>query len=266
MDEQNIDQQEQTPSKRSRKNPRRQLEDSIQQFDTLLASKTLKESKIADLLVEKTSLQKMLLQLTLDEKRDEQTQEISRLTTQHTADAARVTELEAQNAELKRQSSRVETVTVPDPEHAAVRRQMEDYRAAVEFLTTTAGGREQTCIRAVQTLDRQSATIVCNALGIPWNDYACWVRSYNTEIGLRNVIEKATAVDDSPLLRFCRASLAVNFDTTLAEPRSRLTPSKEKVETLTAEEKIVQAKRATGTLKNHPEPAIIGDFRPRVTT
>ncbi len=263
MDEQNIDQQEQTPSKRSRKNPRRQLEDSIQQFDTLLASKTLKESKIADLLVEKTSLQKMLLQLTLDEKRDEQTQEISRLTTQHTADAARVTELEAQNAELKRQSSRVETVTVPDPEHARVRRQMEDYRAAVDFLTATAGGKEKVAVRAVQALDRASATIMCNALGIPWNDYACWVRSYNTEISLRNVIEKATAVDDSPLLRFCRASLAVNFDTLLAEPRSRLTPHKEeKVETLTAEEKLDQAKRLTGTKKELL--AVIGDFRPRV--
>ena len=138
--------------------------------------------------------------------------------------------------------------------------------SVVNFMTANVEHKGQTAIRAIQELPAVAASIICDGVGLHYNEYALWLRTYPTFRQLSDVIEKATAVDDLPLLRFCRASLAINHQVALPEPRSRLTPSRENVEMLTAEEKITQAKKATGTLKNHPEPAVIGDFRPRVMT
>ena len=200
------------------------------------------------------------------EKNDKAAREtVEQLNEQHAADQERIDSLTVENVELQKQSNRVQTVTVPDPEHEKTRRECETLRSVVNFLTANVGHKEQTAIRAIQELPAVVASIICDGGGLHYNEYALWLRTYPTFRQLSDVIEKATSVDDSPLLRFCRTSLAVNHQVALPEPRSRLTPCKEKVEMLTAEEKITQAKKATGTLKNHPEPAVIGDFRPRVT-
>ena len=252
------------PQKRkSRKNIRRQLDESIKQFDTLLASTTLKESKVADLLIEKTSLQKMLLQLDLDEKGDEQAQEVERLTNQHTADTLRLATLEQQNTELRRDASQVKTVTVPDPGHSKTRQQCDTLSASLKFLTRYVEAREQTAVRAIQQLPAEAASIVCDAVGINYREYLQYLMTYRTERDLLKVIEQAQ-VNDTPLLRFVRAALSVMHSLNLAAPRAGRSDARPESNEMTGEEKLRRAKIETGTLT--PIGAVIGDFRPSVRT
>jgi len=156
----------------------------------------------------------------MDKEEANQTLQDERVTLekQHAADTQRIQELEAQSAELKRDAFRVKTVTVPDPEHEKTRQQCETLKAAIKFLAGVTSNREQTAIRAIQQLPTEAASIVCDAVGIKVNEYRQYLQNYRSERDLLNVIEKAL-VDDTPLLRFVRAALAVNHSLNLASQK-----------------------------------------------
>jgi len=156
----------------------------------------------------------------MDKEEANQTLKDERVTLekQHAADTQRIQELEAQSAELKRDAFRVKTVTVPDPEHEKTRQQCETLKAAIKFLAGVTSNREQTAIRAIQQLPTEAASIVCDAVGIKVNEYRQYLQNYRSERDLLNVIEKAL-VDDTPLLRFVRAALAVNHSLNLASQK-----------------------------------------------
>jgi hypothetical protein len=67
-------------------------------------------------------------------------------------------------------------------------------------------------------LPTEAASIVCDAVGIKVNEYRQYLQNYRSERDLLNVIEKAL-VDDTPLLRFVRAALAVNHSLNLASQK-----------------------------------------------
>src|ERR1035437_4536892 len=155
------------------------------------------------------------------EDRDQTLQdEHAQLQTQHAADAARIAELEAQNAELRRDAGKVETVRVPDPDHEKIRKESETLRASLKFLAEVVSNKEQAAVRAIQQLPAEAASIVCDSLGIKEREYRQYLQTYRSERDLLNVIEKAQ-VDDTPLLRFCRAVLAVNHSVNLAAPKTK---------------------------------------------
>jgi len=156
----------------------------------------------------------------MDKEEANQTLQDERVTLekQHAADTQRIQELEAQSAELKRDAFRVKTVTVPDPEHEKTRQQCETLKAAIKFLAGVTSNREQTAIRAIQQLPTEAASIVCDAVGIKVNEYRQYLQNYRSERDLLTVIAKAL-VDDTPLLRFVRAALAVNHSLNLASQK-----------------------------------------------
>ena len=80
-------------------------------MEKLAQSNTLKEAKAADLLMSMADLQRMLLQLTLDDKNDRPEGEHAALCAQHAADTQRIQELEAQLTALS--AHRCEIKTVP---------------------------------------------------------------------------------------------------------------------------------------------------------
>ncbi len=203
------------------KSPRLQLQVTLQRMEKLAQSNTLKEAKAADLLMSMAELQKMLLQLTLDEKKDTLEAEHAALTAQHAADTQRIQELEAQNAELKRQANRVERIVVPDPEHEKTRQQCETLSAALNFLAGVSSHKEQTAIRAIQQLPADAASLVCDAVGINYREYSQYLMIYKTERDLLNVVERADPDADTSLLRFCRAALAVNQSLNLASQKAK---------------------------------------------
>ena len=133
--------------------------------------------------------------------------------------------------------------------------------AALKFLAGVVANKEQVAIRAIQQLPADAASLVCDSLGI--KEARQYLQTCRSERDLLNVIEKAQ-VDDTPLLRFVRAALAVNHSLNLASPRKKATSDcyPVNVETLTAEEKLRRAKLETGTI-THLEAAI-GDYRPAV--
>ena len=126
----------QTKTRVRLKSPRLQLQVTLQRMEKLAQSNTLKEAKAADLLMSMAELQKMLLQLTLDEKKDTLEGEHAALSAQHATDTQRIQELEAQNTELRRDACRVKTVTVPDPEHEKIRRKNDMLKSVLSLLIT----------------------------------------------------------------------------------------------------------------------------------
>jgi hypothetical protein len=190
-------------------------------MEKLAQSNTLKEAKAADLLMSMAELQRMLLQLTLDEKKDILEGEHAALSAQHAADTQRIQELEAQNTELRRDACRVKTVTVPDPEHEKTRQQCEMLKSVVKFVAGIAPNKEQAAVRAVQQLNQSVAVIVCDAMGISYREYAQYLMTYKTERDLLSVVERADPDADTSLLRFCRAALAVNQSLNLASEKAK---------------------------------------------
>ena len=210
----------QTKTRVRLKSPRLQLQVTLQRMEKLAQSDTLKEAKAADLLMSMAELQKMLLQLTLDEKKDTLEGEHAALSAQHTADTQRIQALEAQNTELRRDACRVKTVTVPDPEHEKVRRKNDMLKSVLSLLITQID-REQVAVRALRELPADAASSLCDALGINYREYAQYLIIYKTERDLLNVVERADPDADTSLLRFCRAALAVNQSLNLASEKSK---------------------------------------------
>jgi hypothetical protein len=189
-------------------------------MEKLAQSNTLKEAKAADLLMSMAELQKMLLQLTLDEKQDTLEEEHAAAVAQKEADARRIAQLESENAALKSHRCEVMTRVEPDPEHTKVRAERDTLGAALKFLAGVVANREQAAIRAIQQLPADAASLVCEAVGIKEREYRQYLMTYTTEQSLLGVIERAQ-VDDTPLLRFVRAALAVNHSLNLASPKPK---------------------------------------------
>ncbi|MGA9156520.1 MAG: hypothetical protein WB249_07005 [Candidatus Sulfotelmatobacter sp.] len=98
-----------------------QLQATLDAYDDILASTTLKEGKRADLLIEKTHTLLQLCQLKQAEDADESLKENAVLKAQREQDSARITELEAEVTSLKASQHPVEVRTVPDPETPQLR-------------------------------------------------------------------------------------------------------------------------------------------------
>jgi hypothetical protein len=202
------------------KSPRLQLQVTLQRMEKLAQSNTLKEAKAADLLMSMAELQKMFLQLTLDEKKETLQGEHAALSAQHAADAQHIQALEAQSAALKSHRCEVMTRVEPDPEHKKVRAERDTLSAAFKFLAGVVTNKEQAAIQAIQQLPADAACSVCDAVGIKEREYRQYLQTYRSERDLLNVIENAQ-VDDTPLLRFVRAALSVNHSLNLDVPRPK---------------------------------------------
>lgn len=241
--EETQDQQSVEPKKR-RKSARRQLEETVKQFDDCLSSQDLKDGKRADVVIEKAGVLKTLLQVEIDEKHDEALVESQRLQEQHTADTATIDTLKSRVAELESRTNEVKTVTVSDPETARVK----ELNAALENLLrvlasriTSDDGKAQMAVRVLQACPASAARLFLPMLGLDYTEYARMMLNYSTERELLRIVENAVN-GDGPLSRFARARLAVNHQAAIAaKPKSQ--PFVQ--DTRSAEEKLAEAKAMT---------------------
>jgi hypothetical protein len=248
-----------------RKSPKNALYDSLKQIDNLLASKTIKESKAADLVIEKVAIQKVLLQIELDERHDEAIQSAESLKLQHEQDEQEISRLKAENAELRKRVSERLTETVPDlearQEAKALRETLSVYNKAIRLVCSCISPeiKPQVAIRIIQTVPAIAARPFVQALGIDFNEYARDLQRCDDE-SLLKIIEQAKS--EGPLVQFARAALLVVHH---VNTYSNVTnaASNQSLE-MTAEEKLAEAKRLTkGTWRSPflnitalPAPAI----------
>ncbi len=211
---------EQKEKRFRRKSLRRQLQTVVDQLGRAAQDPQQKIAKRVDALLRQSEVLMKLQEMDKDEANQTLQDEHVALEKQHAADAARITELENANGELKCQTNHVERIVVADPEHEKVRRDNETLGAALSFLAGVVANKEQTAIRALQQLPADVASVVCEAVGINEREYRQYLQTYRSERDLLNVIEKAQ-VDDTSLLRFCRAALAVNHSLNLASQKSK---------------------------------------------
>jgi hypothetical protein len=163
-----------TPTRRKSSKTRKDLQATIAQIDALFPTLADKPSKQADILCEKSSAIKTLLSLEAEDRETEQDIRLKELEAGREADARRITELERQNDSLRVRQAPV-TVTIPDPEHAAVRRQNSELTSVLKFIAENFGTehqRAQMAVKVIQSCSPEAAKIVVPILGFDYIDYA----------------------------------------------------------------------------------------------
>jgi hypothetical protein len=163
-----------TATRRKTSKTRRDLQATIAQIDALFPALADKPSKQADILCEKSSAIKTLLSLEAEDRETEQDIRIKELEAGHEADARRITELERQNDSLRVRQAPV-MVTIPDPEHAAVRRQNSELTNVLKFIAENLGAeheRAQMAVKVIQSSSPEAAKIAVPFLGFDYIDYA----------------------------------------------------------------------------------------------
>lgn len=238
---------EATEPKKRRRSARKQLEDTVKQFDDCLSSQELKDGKRADVVIEKAGVLKTLLQVEIDEKHDEALTENQRLQEQHSADTVKIEELKQRVAELESRANEVNTVTVTNPDAVRVK----EPNAALETLLrvlasriTSEDGKAQMAVRVMQGCSESAARLFLPMLGLDYVEYARMMLNYKTEQELVRIVESAVN-GDGPLSRFARARLAVCHQTPVA---AKPKPQPFIPDTRSAEEKLAEAKAMTRQL------------------
>jgi hypothetical protein len=193
--------------------PRKQLAVTLQRMEKLAQSNTLKETKLADLLLSMGDLQKMLLKLTTDEEQKTLQDEHAQLTEQHAADAARIAKLEAENDRLK--SHRCETTVInrTDPEAAQLREQNTALRDILKALITPLDidARARLAIQVILQKPEHVARMFLPLIQIDYAKYRRLLNEYRTEQQLFDVIERTVEESTGDLVVFCRACLTVVY-------------------------------------------------------
>jgi hypothetical protein len=162
---------------------------------------------------------------------EQENSELLHLRAQAEQDLRQIERLEAACASLRASQQPVITKIVPDPAHSE---QVARLGAQVAFLLKHTGTPETVALDAVRTLDTDSASTICEMVGLHWKDVARFRLLYPHFGAWTQVIEQAS-VNDSPLIRLCKAAMLVE---TGSEKRGR-----KSVDPVTA------AKYLTGTLR-----------------
>jgi len=230
-----------TPTRRKPSSKtRRDLQATIAQIDALFPTLADKPSKQADILCEKSSAIKTLLNLEAEERETEQDIRLKELEARHEADASRVAELEQQNASLR--VTRIpETVTIPDPEHAAVRRQNGELTSVLKFIAENLGTeaqRAQMAIRIIQSCSPEAAKIVVPFLGFDYIDYARML--LKTERELLQIISSAQR--EGTAVVAAKAILAVRDRSATKKAVDPVEPPEVIPDTRSGDEKLREAK------------------------
>jgi hypothetical protein len=229
-----------TQTRRKSSKTRRDLQATIAQIDALFPELADKPSKQADILCEKSSAIKTLLSLEAEDRETEQDTRIKELEAGHEADARRIAELEQQNASLR--VTRIpETVTIPDPEHVAVRRQNSELINVLNFIAENLGTehqRAQMAIRIIQSCSPEAAKIAVPLLGFDYIDYARML--LKTERELLQIISSAQC--EGTAVVAAKAILAVRDAAVPKKAVDPVEPSEVILDTRTGDEKLREAK------------------------
>ncbi len=166
-----------TATRRKASAPRavKEIRSTLAQMDQVLPELEAKQK--AALLTEKGSLLKTLFTLERETEQAEQaeesakmTQRIAELSEQLSVSAARVKELERENARLTTLAGTRKIEYVPDPAHASVQVSLESQRRVVTLLVAALPDNDQTrmevAVRVVQSCNQVTAEEFCRTLKI----------------------------------------------------------------------------------------------------
>ena len=213
-----------TPEKKTRvrlKSPRLQLQVTLQRMEKLAQHTDLKTAKAADLLMSMAELQKMLLQLSLDEEKEKIEAEHAALSAQHEQDAARIAALEAQNSAFKNHRCETTVITRTDPEVAAIREQntalCDILKQMISPLDQDA--RARLAIQVIMGKPEHVARMFLPTLQVDYAKYRRLLNEYSTEQQLFDVIDRAGDYSMGDLVVFCRACLGVVHGVNISSKR-----------------------------------------------
>jgi hypothetical protein len=191
----------------------KEIRRTLAQMDQVLPELEAKQK--AALLTEKGSLLKTLFTLERETEQAEQaeesakmTQRIAELSEQLSVSAARVKELERENARLTTLAGTRKIEYVPDPAHASVQVSLESQRRVVTLLVAALSDNDQTrmevAVRVVQSCNQVTAEEFCRTLKIDMSSITRFLQCSEAEL---RRLASATDVNGSVV----RAVLTVRF-------------------------------------------------------
>ena len=163
------------------------------------------------------------------------------LKSQHEADTAGIVILKQRVAELEAKADEVKTVTVTvaDPDAAALREQNAALTGLLKHIASqyeTDDARSRAAIRVITSCPPAAARIFCPLVGVDVGVYVQMLQTYRTDAELQTVIDKAKY--DGPAVIFARAAIAVRD----AETAKRMITTPDQSAGMSAEEKIRAAR------------------------
>ena len=163
------------------------------------------------------------------------------LKAQHQADTAEIATLTQRVAELAAKADEVKTVTVTvaDPEAAALREQNAALTGLLKHIASqyeTDDARSRAAIRVITSCPSAVARIFCPLVGVDFGVYVQMLQTYRTDAELQTVIDKAKY--DGPAVVFARAAIAVRD----AETAKRMITARDQSSGMSAEAKIRAAR------------------------
>jgi regulator of replication initiation timing len=185
-----------------------------------------------------------------DAELKELTAQVEMLKAQNETLTSEVSPLRARVAELEAKADEVRTVTIPDPEAAALREQNEALKNLLKRVASQYSDeseRAQAAIRAITSSTPAVARVFCEAVGVDFASYAQMLQTYRTEAQLQEVILRAK--QKGPAVVFAQAAIAVRDAYTLA---SMIQPQDSRTLEEKNAEKLREAKSVVGVV---PRPS-----------
>jgi hypothetical protein len=199
------------------KSPRQQLHDSLRQFDEMLNNPNLKETKKAEVLIERASIQKMLWQAERGDDKDAAILENETLKTQHEKDTGEIERLRAIP------TRHPETITLSDPETPKLQRQVQELTGLVQFLASEiTDPHARACIGIRACLKWGSgARPVFDALNLDIRFYYQGLQGNPTADGLQANLSRCSDPDSENAV-YTRAALEVLHGVKVSKPVRRI--------------------------------------------
>lgn len=164
---------ESTAPRTRRSTPRsvKALRNLITDIDALSQNEDIRPSKKADLLLEKSTLTRALINAEAEAEESEQAEKIASLESQHEADQRRVSELTVENRRLTSTPVRVERI--PDPDASRVRQERDGLKSALNALAKmmlTLDQKAQAAVAFAQMCQSQeNVESFCRTIGLEYS-------------------------------------------------------------------------------------------------
>jgi hypothetical protein len=214
---------ESTTPKTRRSTPRsvKALRNLITDIDALSQNEDIRPSKKADLLLEKSTLTRALINAEAEVEESGQAEKISTLKQQHEADQRRMSELTAENRRLT--SAPIQIERIPDPGASNVRWERDGLKSALNALakTLTLDQKAQAAVAFAQMCQPQEKVeSFCRTIGL---EYSQLTYTLPLSVETLEAAQGRTGVGGC----LARAVLRAKFPTPAVEPKEpKVEPAK----------------------------------------
>lgn len=191
-----------------RKSTRKLLDDSVREFNAIIADPAVKVTVKSQLLIERSSILKRLLDIEHDEATDEVKAIVEQLTAKAAEDALKIEALESQLATAQNRSQQV--ITRDDPDTPRLKREVEELTGIVAFIASELSGPHARACCAIRAILKYgpSARSLVQSLRLDFSFYMLGLNGNHSVENLRDMLSRCIDPENENAV-YARACLEV---------------------------------------------------------